>query len=176
MNWRLGALTHTPHLRILCPRNSLKHKDIGLTGHQLQLPHLDQNQLLVLSSTHFIFQERRKTLCSELYSSIKHVHSSATQRGFLHVAPQLMFSCSRCWIFASPTWWLWHLFCLVPVLFALSFHSFFLPHSYMMQLIQHWHLWFIQARHHPISTNYLSTILLTHAASIPFCVLAANRV
>lgn len=82
------------HLRTLCPRNSLKHKHTGLTGHQLLLPHLDQNQLLVLSYTHLlIFQEGRKSLCSELYSSIKHVHSSTKQRGFLAVASQLMFSC-----------------------------------------------------------------------------------
>lgn len=86
--------SHPQHLRTLCPRNSLKHKDIGLTGHQLLLPNLDPDQLLVLSSTHLlIFQEGKKTLCSELYSSIKHVHSSTKQRGFLHFALQLMFSC-----------------------------------------------------------------------------------
>lgn len=51
-----AARTSTQKLKRLCPRNSLNHKHIGLTGHQLLLPYRDLHplkRLLALSSTHF---------------------------------------------------------------------------------------------------------------------------
>ena len=60
MNWSFGS--QMPNIRSaserLCPRNSLNHKHIGLTGHQLLLllPYPELNpaprHLLTLSSTH----------------------------------------------------------------------------------------------------------------------------
>lgn len=38
-----AARTSTQKLKRLCPRNSLNHKHIGLTGHQLLLPYRDLN-------------------------------------------------------------------------------------------------------------------------------------
>lgn len=78
MKWRSGG-SRKQHRRRRCPRNSLKHNDIGLPGHQLLFPHLDQNQLLVLSHTHLYLkrnQEHTVVLINE-----------SSSRGFLHFAP-----------------------------------------------------------------------------------------
>lgn len=83
MNWSLGSqklMMSGQQLRRLCPRNSLNHKHIGSTGHQLPLPQPHRNIFLPLLHSHFL---RKKTQrCTKLESSIRHAYSGTKQRYF----------------------------------------------------------------------------------------------
>lgn len=135
--------TSSQQLRRLCPRNSLNHKYIGLTGHQLPLPQPPSNILFALSSTHLLIFQKKNAAVSWV---VKHLHSG-TKKNSLKERHCCSLIKSWCFdaIYIESLTSIQHV-CVLPcsifvLLLVFCFVCvFFFLFNYMMQAFLHWWL------------------------------------